>query len=91
MKPKSAFDRVDRKILWKAMERREIRRGKERIKEIYENNKHVVRDNGRVSEGFWTEKGLRQSCPLSLILAVNSKYKRRNKKGTSRGSTSRWR
>lgn len=81
MKPKSAFDRVDRKILWEAMERRGIRE-KERIKEIYENTKHVVRDNGRVSEGFWTEKGLRQGCPLSLILAANSRYKRRNKKGT---------
>lgn len=71
------------------MERRGIRRGKERIKEIYENTKHVVRDNRRVSESFWTEKGLRQGCPLSLILAANSRYKRRNKKETSRGSTSR--
>lgn len=49
---KSAFDRVDRKILCEAMERRRIRREKERIKEIYENTKHVVRDNGRISEGF---------------------------------------
>lgn len=60
--PKSAFDRIDRKILWKTMERRGIRREKERIKEIYENTKHVVRDNERVSEGFWTEKRLRQGC-----------------------------
>lgn len=44
------------------MERRGIRREKERIKEIYENTKHVVRDNERVSEGFWTEKRLRQGC-----------------------------
>lgn len=36
---KSVFDRVDRKVLQKAMERRGIRKGIERIKEIYESTK----------------------------------------------------
>jgi len=32
---KAAFDKVDRKILWRAMEKRDIRRGLiERVKEI---------------------------------------------------------
>lgn len=47
------------------------KRGKkiERIKEIYENTKSVVRINGKISESFWTEKGVRVS-PLSLILSL---------------------
>lgn len=50
---KSAFDKVDRKTLWEEMERRGIRKGiVERIKEIYESTKNVVRVNGRVSERF---------------------------------------
>lgn len=66
---KSAFDKVDRKILWEVMERRGIRKViVERVKEIYMSTKNVVRVDRRVSERFWTEKGLRQDCPLSPIL-----------------------
>lgn len=90
---KSAFDKIDREILWEMLEGRGIRRGiLERIKEIYENNKNVVKVNGKVSECFWTEKGVRQGCPLSPILfSANSRYRRRNEKRIIRGSTSRWR
>lgn len=41
----------------------------ERIKEIYESTKSVVRINRKISESFWTEKGIRVS-PLSLILSL---------------------
>lgn len=72
------------------MERRGIRTGiSKRIKEIYENAKNIVKINGRVSECFWTETGVRQGCPLSPILAANSRYRRRNEKKSSRRSTSR--
>jgi len=44
---KAAFDKVDRKILWKAMEETGIRRGLiERIKEIYEQTKNTVGVHG---------------------------------------------
>lgn len=86
---KSAFDKIDREILWEVLEGRGIL---ERIKEIYESNKNVVKVNGKVSECFWTEKGVRQGCPLSPILfSANSRYRRRNEKRIIRGSTSRWR
>ncbi|KMQ91375.1 flagellar attachment zone protein 1-like protein [Lasius niger] len=66
---KAAFDRVDRKKLWEAMEKRGVRRGlTERVKEIYESTKCAVRSQGRRSEWFWTEKGVRQGCPLSPLL-----------------------
>lgn len=32
--------------------------------------KNVVRINEKVSESFWTEKGVRVSCPLSLIFSL---------------------
>jgi len=66
---KAAFDRVDRKRLWKAMEKRGVRRGlTERVKEIYESTKCAVRSQGKRSEWFWTEKGVRQGCPLNPLL-----------------------
>lgn len=42
----------------------------ERIKEIYQSTKSVVRINGKISESFWTEKRVRVSCPLSLIFSL---------------------
>lgn len=51
------------------MEKRRIRiEISKRIKEIYESAKNVVKINRRVSECFWTEKGVKQGCPLSPIL-----------------------
>jgi len=55
---KAAFDKVDRNILWKAMEDRGIRIGLiERIKEIYEQTKNAIRIHG-----------VRQECSLSSLL-----------------------
>lgn len=66
---RAAFDRVDRRELWKAMERRGIRTGiVERVKEIYEGTESAVREREENSNWFWTEKGLRQGCPISLLL-----------------------
>ncbi|KMQ82105.1 rna-directed dna polymerase from mobile element jockey-like protein [Lasius niger] len=66
---KAAFDRVDRKRLWEAMEKRGVRRGlTEKVKEIYESTKCAVRSQGRRSEWFLTGKGVRQGCPLSPLL-----------------------
>lgn len=91
---KSAFDKVDRKILWEEMERRGIRKGiVERIKKIYESTKNVVRVNGRVSERFSDGKRSKTGLPAKSnpVLAADSRYRRRNEKRSSRGSTGGWR
>jgi len=65
---KAAFDK-DRKILWRAMEERDIRRGLiERVKEIYEQTKNAVRVHGNTTNWFGTRKRVRQGCPLSSLL-----------------------
>jgi len=44
-----------RKILWRAMEERGIRRGSiERVKEIYEQTKNTVRVHGNIINRFGT-------------------------------------
>jgi len=66
---KAAFDKVDKKILWRAMEERDIRRGLiERVKEIYEQTKNAVRIHGNTTNWFGTRKGVRQGCLLSPLL-----------------------
>jgi len=65
---KVAFDKMNRKILWKAMEERGIRRGLiERVKEIYKQIKNAVRVYGNVTNCYWTRKGIRQGYPLSSL------------------------
>jgi len=66
---KAAFDKIDRKILWRAMEERGIRRGLiERVKDIYQQTKNIARVHGNITNWFGTRKGVRQGCPLSLLL-----------------------
>jgi len=66
---KVAFDSVDRRVLVEDMKKRGIRRGLvEKVKEILRQTKSKVRVEREVGESFWTERGLRQGCPLSLIL-----------------------
>lgn len=41
---------------------------RERIMEIYEETRSVMRVGNRVGKKFWTEKGVKQGCPLSPLL-----------------------
>lgn len=51
------------------MERRRVKRElTERVKEIYESTRNVVRIHEEMSGWFWTEAGMRHGCPLSPIL-----------------------
>ena len=66
---RAAFDSVDRKKLWECMREKGIsERLVRRIEEIYSETKNRVRVNGKESEYFWNEKGVRQGCPLSSTL-----------------------
>lgn len=66
---RATFDRVDRNVLWEAMEGRRVRRRLiKTVKEIYENTKNTVRVQDKVSGWFWTRRGMRQGCPLNPLL-----------------------
>ena len=66
---RAAFDSVDRKKLWECMREKGINEKLVRkIEEIYMETKNRVRVNEKESECFWTEKGVRQECPLSATL-----------------------
>lgn len=66
---KAAFDRVCRTTLWSTMEKLGVSGTLvKRIKEIYQESKNAVRTNGDISRWFWTDKGVRQGCPLSPSL-----------------------
>lgn len=61
-----AFDTVDRGILIKTMREREIRENiVERYIKILRETNCRVKVDGMLGEGFWTERGVRQGCPLS--------------------------
>lgn len=40
----------------------------ERVKEIYQEVKNVVKVGEEITTEFWTKKGVRQSCCLNLML-----------------------
>lgn len=66
---KAAFDSIDRGVLWREMENRGVSEGiRKRVKEIYKETKSRVRIGSEEGEDFWTEKGVRQGCPLSVDL-----------------------
>ncbi|XP_018393041.1 PREDICTED: uncharacterized protein LOC108772084, partial [Cyphomyrmex costatus] len=66
---KAAFDRIDRKILWEMMKKRGISEDLiDRVREIYEETKFVVKIGEEMSGEYRVEKGVRQGCPLSPTL-----------------------
>lgn len=75
---KSAFDRVDRKVLWEAIERRGISKGIiEKVKEIYESTKNVVRVNGKILESFLDRERCKTGCAkLNPVLAASGGFRR---------------
>lgn len=66
---RAAFDSVDRERLWVCLRKRGVDEHLvRRMEEIYAETRNRVRVNGKESECFWTERGLRQGCPLSPML-----------------------
>jgi len=61
-------DKIDKRILWRAMEERVIRRGLiERVKEIYGHTKNSVRVHGIIANWFGARKEVRQGCPSQPV------------------------
>jgi len=88
---KAVFDKVDRKILWRAMEERSIRRGLiERVKEIYEQTKNAVRVHGN-NKLVRDEKRSKTGMPLQPVALCpsNSRCRRGDEERTSRRSMDR--
>ncbi|KAL6421061.1 hypothetical protein ACFW04_013585 [Cataglyphis niger] len=63
---KAAFDSVDRRKLVEAMRERGMREGLiRRSEDIMRETRNRVRRGEDLGTGFWTGRGVRQSCPLS--------------------------
>ncbi|XP_024891452.1 trichohyalin-like [Temnothorax curvispinosus] len=66
---KAAFDNVDREILWKIMEEKEVERSLiNKIKEIYKETEVTIRTKDGFTRCFKTKKGVRQGCVMSPAL-----------------------
>lgn len=66
-----AFHKVNRKKLWKILEKAGINEGLiKEIRELFEETKCEIRVNGTKAREFWTKKGLKQGCPLSGLLFI---------------------
>lgn len=66
---KAAFDNVDREILWKIMEEKEIKTGLiRRMRKIYEDTEVTIRSKEGLTRRFRVKKGVRQGCVMSPAL-----------------------
>lgn len=66
-----AFDRVDHDFLWRVME--EMGLGEtfiKRVKTLYKGINSKIKLNGFLTEKVYQTRGLRQGCPLSVVLYV---------------------
>lgn len=69
MNIKAAFDEVDKmKSLKKMKVDGNIRR---RIEEIYKETRNILKRKDEEKEGFWTQRGVRQECPLALPCSMS--------------------
>lgn len=68
---KRAFNKIDQTFLFKTMETMGFSTiFINFIKILYKNNTATITNNGYFSAPVHTERGLRQGCPLSLLLNV---------------------
>lgn len=65
---RTAFDSVNRRIMGKRLEEGMSRRLREKIMEIYEETRSVVKIDRSYGKRFWTTKRVKQECPLSPLL-----------------------
>lgn len=68
-----AFDRVNRKMIWKTLEKLGIGEElKEAVRSIYHKNQNYVRTRNMTSEIFTTNEGVRQGGTLSPLLFITA-------------------
>lgn len=66
---KIAFDNIDRKRMWRVLEKKEINlRRRRRMEKIYEETEVMMRTKESYTEEFKTNKGVRQGCLLGTLL-----------------------
>lgn len=66
---KEAFDKVDRGKLNESMKRTGVEdKLRRRIMETYRKTRNIVRIGDKKTKEVWTEKGVKQGCPLSPTL-----------------------
>lgn len=66
---KAAFDSVDRRVLLDTMKKRGIRdRLIKRVGEALRETSCRIKVGGELGERFWTEREVRQGCPLNPLL-----------------------
>lgn len=94
---KTAFDKVDREILWRTLEGKRI--DKEviwKIKKIYEGTEATIRTEDGFSKAFSSKKAVRQGCVLSPILfnmyvaGINNCMRKRGIGGIKLGQKRVW-
>lgn len=95
---KVAFDRVNRKKLWKILEEKEVNKGIIwRLRKIYEDTEALIKArNGELSHSFKLENSVRQGCVLSPLLFnvymadMDGEFEKRGVVGVKLGNSRVW-